>query len=683
VITELGAFAIAFAFVVNLYGTIVAFRGGQKGRADLVRSAERSLFLGFGLLSIASFALLYAFLSRDFGIAYVTNYSSRDLPLFYTISAFWGGQKGSLLLWAWVLALFAAIVARKHREDNRDLMPYVMGVLGVVLVFFEVVLLFVTPPFERLAFVPPDGNGLNPMLQNPGMVFHPTTLYLGYIAFTIPFAFAIAALLTGHLDDRWVRTATTRSWTVFAWFFLTWGNLFGAQWAYVELGWGGFWMWDPVESASFMPWLTGTAFLHSVMIQEKKGMLKVWNMFLIIITFALTLFGTFLTRSGILSSVHTFSESTLGPVFLGFIGAVLVFSFGLLANRMHLLKGRNELDSVVSRESSFFLNNLLFVVVAFAVFLGTVFPLISEAVRGVKITVAAPYFNQVSIPLFLGLIALSGICPLIAWRRASVRNLKRNFTRPALFGLLVAVVLFALGMRHFYALTALALSAFVTATIVSEFYKGARVRRRRSGHGWIRSLMELTARNRRRYGGYIVHFGVILFVVGATGRAFVTETEVLLGEGESVQVGDYTLTYEGMSTYTSLNRRVFAATLDVSKDGRSLGKTTPQKRIYRKWDQPTTEPAIRSTLKEDLYAILLSFDEQKARFKFLINPLMVWLWIGGVVLTAGTLIALWPSGAKRPPTAKSRPTPKEERRPPSVEPTSTPREEVPVHAGVA
>ncbi|MFV1988500.1 MAG: heme lyase CcmF/NrfE family subunit [Gemmatimonadota bacterium] len=681
-ITTLGAFAIAFALVVNLYGTVAAFTGGQKRRADLVRSARRSLFLGFGLLSIASIALLYAFLSRDFGVEYVTNYSSSDLPVFYTISAFWGGQKGSLLLWVWVLALFAVIVAWKHREDNRELMPYIMGVLGVVLIFFELVLIFVTPPFERLAFTPADGNGLNPMLQNPGMVFHPTTLYLGYIAFTIPFAYAIAALLTRQLDDRWIRTAATRNWTMFGWFFLTWGNLFGAQWAYVELGWGGFWMWDPVESASLMPWLTGTAFLHSVMIQEKKSMLKVWNMFLIIITFALTLFGTFLTRSGILSSVHTFSQSSLGPVFLAFIGAVLIFSFGLMANRMHLLKGRNELDSVVSRESSFFLNNLLFVVATFAVFLGTIFPLIAEAVRGVKITVAAPYFNQVNIPIFLGLLALSGICPLIAWRRASARNLKRNFTRPGLFGLLVGVTLFALGIRHVYALLAFSLSAFVTATIVSEFYRGARVRRRRSGHGWIRSLAELVGRNRRRYGGYIVHFGVVLFAIGVAGSAFVTEKEALLGEGESVQVGDYTLTYRGMSTYPSLNRQVFAATLDVVKGGRSVGSVIPQKRLYRTWDQPTTEPAIRSTLVEDLYVILVSFDAQTAGFKFLINPLMAWLWIGGVVLTVGTLIAMWPTDAKRPRPARSRSIPAENRLAPSAEPRLDTEEKLPIHAGI-
>jgi cytochrome c-type biogenesis protein CcmF len=661
-VTNLGAFALTFALAVNAYGTAAAFVGGRRRLTDLVRSAERSILLSFALLTFAAGALAYAFLARDFGVEYVASYSSRDLPLFYTLSAFWGGQKGSLLLWTWVLALFASIVVFRNRNEDRELMPYVMGVLGVVLVFFDVILVFVTPPFDRLPFTPTDGQGLNPMLQNPGMVFHPTTLYLGYVAFTIPFAFAIAALMTGRLDDRWIRT--TRSWTIFAWFFLSWGNLFGAQWAYVELGWGGFWMWDPVESASLMPWLTGTAFLHSVMIQEKKGMLKVWNMFLIIITFGLTLFGTFLTRSGVLSSVHTFSETTLGPIFLGFIGAVLVFSFGLLANRLHLLRGRNELDSVVSRESSFFLNNLLFVGAAFAVFWGTVFPLISEAVRGVKLTVAAPYFNQVTIPIFLGVLALSGICPLIAWRRASLGNLRRNFTKPAAFGVGVGAVLLALGVRHFYALVSLSLASFVLATIVSEFYRGTRVRRAKSGDGWLRSFSGLVARNRRRYGGYIVHMSIVFIAVGATGKAFVQETKATLAEGESARVGDYTVTYQDLESYTSLNRHVTAATIEVRKGGRVVDTLYPQKRFYGNSDQPTTEPAIRSTLAEDLYIVLVAVDPQTASFKFIVNPLIMWLWIGGVVLTIGTLVAMWPTGsrpASPPRRSTGRPHEREER----------------------
>jgi cytochrome c-type biogenesis protein CcmF len=650
VLTEIGAFAILFALAAHGYAVVASLVAARGHHPELHRSAVRSMHLGLVLLTVAAVALVNAFLSRDFGVEYVASYSSRDLPLFYTLSAFWAGQKGSLLLWAWVLAMFGSIVAVRHRKQSAGLLPYVLAVMGVVMLFFDGVLVFVTPPFERLGFMPLDGQGLNPMLQNPGMIFHPTTLYLGYIAFTVPFAFAIAALLTGRLDGEWIRA--TRSWTIFAWFFLTWGNLFGAQWAYVELGWGGFWMWDPVESASFMPWLTGTAFLHSVMIQEKRGMLKVWNLSLIIVTFALTLFGTFLTRSGILSSVHTFSQSSLGPLFLGFIGAVLVFGFGLLAHRAHLLRGTNDLDSVVSRESSFLLNNLLFVGAAFAVFLGTVFPLIAEAVKGTTLTVAAPYYNQVTIPIFLAILALAGICPLIAWRHASTRNLKRNFVGSASFGLLVGLGLFALGVRGFYALLSFSLSAFVLATIAREFYRGTRAIRTKSERGWSGSLVTLISRNRRRYGGYLIHVGVVLAFVGATGKAFVRETKVTLAVGESAEVGDYTLTFRGISQFQNLNRTGIAANIDVSRDGEAIGEILPQKRFYGNSEQPTTEPAIRSNLAEDLYAILVEYSDGRATFKFLVNPLMAWLWIGGLVLTAGTLVAMWPEGTGRRSTGR-------------------------------
>jgi cytochrome c-type biogenesis protein CcmF len=401
-------------------------------------------------------------------------------------------------------------------------------------------------------------------------------------------------------------------------------------------------MWDPVESASLLPWLTGTAFLHSVMIQEKRNMLKVWNVLLIVVTFSLTLFGTFLTRSGILSSVHTFSVSSLGPMFLGLIAAVLILSLGLMAKRMHLLRSKNELDSVVSRESSFLFNNLLFVGVTFAVLWGTVFPLISEAVRGVKITVGPPFFNQVNIPIFLTLLALTGICPLIAWRRASAGNLRRNFLRPAAVGVVVGVSLVAAGLRHPYALISCALAAFVLATSVSEFYKGTRARRQVSGKGWLRSLSDLVGRNQRRYGGYIVHFGVVLFFIGATGKAFVQETRATLSPGESARIGDYVATYRGKETYPDRNRFVVAARLEVTENGNAIGTLMPQKRFYRTAEQPTTEVAIRATLKEDLYIILDGWEGDAASFKFLLNPLMMWLWISGVVVTVGTVIAVWP-----------------------------------------
>ncbi|MFQ6046319.1 MAG: heme lyase CcmF/NrfE family subunit [Gemmatimonadales bacterium] len=639
-VTEIGSFALLLALLVSAYTTVVAVHGGRTRRLAFIRSAENGIVLIFSLLGVATAALVHAFVTRNFAIEYVASYSSRDLPLAYAVAALWGGQKGSLLLWALVLALFGSVVVVQNRWKNRELLPYVVGVVGALLLFFNVLLVFVTPAFERLPFTPADGQGLNPMLQNPGMIFHPTTLYLGYIGFTIPFAFAIAALITGRLGDQWIRT--TRRWTVFSWFFLTWGNLFGAQWAYVELGWGGFWMWDPVESASLLPWLTGTAFLHSVMIQEKKNMLKVWNVFLIVITFGLTLFGTFLTRSGILSSVHTFSEATLGPMFLGLIAAVLILSFGLMAKRMHLLRSKNELDSVISRESSFLMNNLLFLGATFAVFWGTVFPLISEAVRGVKITVGAPFFNQVNTPIFLALLGLTGICPLIAWRRASAANLRRNLLRPALVGGLVGISLFAAGMRHVYALISFTISAFVIATIVSEFYRGARARRQITGKAWPEALIDLVSRNSRRYGGYVVHFGVVVFLIGVTGKAFVQETKALLSPGDTVRIGDYSVKYTGIEQYSDRNRVALAATLDVTRGGRSIARLTPQKRTYRTAEQPTTEVAIHSTLKEDLYVIFEGYDGDLASFKLIVNPLTAWLWIAGVIITVGTMIAMWP-----------------------------------------
>ncbi len=434
---------------------------------------------------------------------------------------------------------------------------------------------------------------------------------------------------------------------MFSWLCLTWGNLLGAQWAYVELGWGGFWMWDPVENASFMPWLTGTAFLHSVMIQEKKNMLKVWNVFLVIITFALTLFGTFLTRSGVISSVHSFSTSSLGPLFLGFIGAVLIFSLGLLTSRMHLLRSANELDSVVSRESSFLVNNLLFVVAAFAVLWGTVFPLISEAVRGVKITVGPPFYNQVTIPVFLGVLALMGICPLIAWRRTSVRNLRRNFLRPGAVGLLAGLALALAGMRDRYALFALTLAVFVSATIVLEFYRGTRARRQLSGKSWPAAFGDLVSRNHRRYGGYLVHFGVVLVFIGVAGKAFVQETTATLRKGQAATVGAYTLTYRDRTVARAQNWWTVTANLDVTRHGNALGTLAPEKRYYRTADEPTTEAAIRSTLREDLYVILSGYDEDRASFKLIVNPLTAWLWIGGLVMSAGTVVALLPDRRQR------------------------------------
>src|SRR3990172_4043429 len=549
---EIGGLAISLAFVVSLYGVAAPLLGQALKRPELARSGSAAVYANFLLLSVASAALLQALLARDFGNAYVASYTSKDLGFWYTLAAFWAGQAGSLLFWALLLTGFTALVVWRQ-SVYRELMPYVIATLMGTSAFFTMLLAFVSSPFARVPFTPADGSGLNPLLQNPGMFFHPPTQYLGYVGFTIPFAFAIAAMATRRLDDEWIRA--TRRWTLAAWFFLTWGVIFGMQWAYVELGWGGYWAWDPVENASLMPWLTATAFLHSVMIQEKRDMLKVWNLILIVLTFGLVIFGTFLTRSGVLSSVHSFALSSMGPLFFAFIAVILIVSFTLLALRLPWLKSAGDLDSLVSRESSFLFNNLILVGAAFSVFLGTIFPMISEAVRGVKISVGAPFFNQVNVPIGLALLLVMGLCPLLAWRKASLANLSRNFLFPGGLGLLTAVGLVAAGVRQPVAVTAFALSAFVTATILLDFHRGAMVRR---GHGepYPLALGRLVLRNRRRYGGYVVHLGVILLFAGMAGSTFSSQQEAVLRPGQTVAINQYTLRYEGISQYPTQSAMV-------------------------------------------------------------------------------------------------------------------------------
>ena len=637
---------LLLAFVLAGYAAWAAFFGGRWHREELIKSAERTVVALFLQTSLLIGILLYAFLISDFSVEYVASYSNRTLPTFYKVSAIWAGQAGSLLFWAWLLVLFSAIVVWQNQKKNRELMPYVTGVLMITAFFFYGLMVYATSPFKQLPVPPPDGNGLNPMLQNPGMVMHPPTLYLGYVGFTVPFAFAIAALITRRLDSQWIKT--TRRWTLVSWMFLTLGNLFGAKWAYVELGWGGYWAWDPVENASFMPWLTGTAFLHSVMIQERRGMLKIWNLVLIFLTFALTIFGTFITRSGIISSVHSFGVSNLGPLFLAFLAFTLFGSFYLLWLRRPQLQSEHRLDAVLSRESSFLFNNLILVGMAFAVFWGTIFPILSEAVRGVKITVGPPFFNQVNIPIGLALLALTGICPLIAWRKASKKNLQRNFTIPLIAGVIAAVVLVIFGIRSMYPVLSFALSAFVLVTILLEFYRGTAARARISGRGWLAALWDLTMRNKRRYGGYIVHLGVIMIFVGITGSsAFQQEKTLTMAVGDSVSIGDYVVYYEGLEDQSDEHAQVVAARMRVEKNGEMLGTLYPARQKHLNHD-PVSEVAIRQTLKEDLYLILAGWDEkQRASVKVLVIPLVAWIWIGGVVMIIGTLIALGPDRFKR------------------------------------
>ncbi|MGQ0794314.1 MAG: heme lyase CcmF/NrfE family subunit [Deltaproteobacteria bacterium] len=647
---ETGNISIFLAFVISVYTLVASAVGAKTNRRDLVKSAEHGAYAMWFLLTIASISLVHALVTRDFSLKYVASNTSRDLSTVYTVTAFWAGQAGSLLLWAWILSIYTALVVLLNRGKSRLMMPYVLATLAGVSCFFIYLIAFVESPFEKLPFTPNDGRGLNPLLQNPYMVIHPLVLYFGYVGVAVPFAFGIGALLSGRLEDEWIRNS--RKWTLLFWTFLSVGLILGARWAYLELGWGGYWAWDPVENAAFMPWLVGTAFLHSVMIQEKKGMLKKWNMILLILTFFLSIFGTFITRSGVISSVHSFAQSDIGPYFLGFIAFILLFSFAVFLMRQAELKTENRYDSILSRESAFLFNNLLFLGAAFSVFLGTIFPILTEAIQGEKILVGPPYFNRVNVPIGLILIFLMGVGPLISWRRASAQNLIRNFMYPTVFAALTAVGLFALGMRSGVAILSFALCGFVTGTVFLEFYRGVRVRSGR-GENLLIAFSRLVMRNRRRYGGYVVHLGVVLIVIGITGSSvFVKQKEATLAPGQSVTLADYTFRFDGLTQYTTDAKNATVARLSVfSAEGRPLGEMKPEKNIYKyegnREINQETEVALRSTMRDDLYVILADFDESgRAAFRLAINPMVSWIWYGGVLLLIGAVIAMAPSRAQ-------------------------------------
>lgn len=656
--TALGELALWVALPLSIWGTVLAFIGGRNERGDLVLSAERSVHAVFFLLILASAGIVAAFVGDKFEYWYVANYSNRELDLYYKISGLWAGQRGSLLFWALLLGFFSSLTVFQNRNKNREFMPYVTGVLLSILAFFIVVLLFAeVNPFERLPFTPANGQGLNPQLQNYWMTIHPPTLYLGFTAFAVPFAFAMAALLSGRLDSRWL--VVTRRWTLVSWFFLTNGIIFGMRWAYEELGWGGYWFWDPVENASLLPWLTATAFLHSVMIQENRGMLKVWNMSLVILTFELTIFATFLTRSGLIESVHSFAQNTsIAYIFLTFMGAVLILGTLLILHRKPSLQSENRIESFLSRESAFLFNNLILLGAAFAVLWGTLFPLITEGVTGQTIAVGPPFFNAVNLPIGLVLLALTGIGPVIAWRRATRRNLKRNFALPVAVLLGVTAGLVVAGMRHPMALATFAISTFVLTVIVVEFWKGTKARARIEGEGYARALVHLVARNRRRWGGYMVHVGVVVVFAAFAGSAFDVEVSQTMEPGETVTIASpfghtYNLTYQGLSSSRNPNMWSWVALFSVARDGKSLGATTSERRLYLVNEQQATEVGIRSTPLEDLYVILSGVENmqgvvandpgsQRAQFRVLVNPLVGWIWYGGLVITIGSLVALWP-----------------------------------------
>ena len=654
--TLLGSFALWAAFLLGLWGVGLSFFGNWRENPATALAVRRGVFAVCAALLVATLSLWKGIFSHDFNIEYVWAYTSRNLPEYYLISAFWAGQKGSMLFWAVVLSIFAALAQALTSQRHKDLLPYVAGVTNLVVIFFVGVMLFAhhSNPFERMAVTPPDGNGLNPQLQNPGMVMHPPMLYLGYISITIPFAFGIAAMLAGKLDAGWI--IAMRKWALASWIFLSVGITLGMWWAYVELGWGGVWAWDPVENASLHPWLVLTAFLHSVMIQEKRGMLKRWNMALVVGAFLLSIFGTFITRSGVISSVHSFTQSDIGYYFLAFLLVSAILSFTLLYTRWPSLQAEVQLESLVSRESAFLFNNLALVGIAFSVLWGTLFPIVSEAVRGTKISVGPPFFNRVNVPLGLLLLFLTGVGPLIAWRKASMANLQRQFILPTAGFVLTAAVLLVAGMRTFYALMSLALAGFVMVTIIQEFQRGVRARMSMYQENIFLALVHLVERNRRRYGGYIVHVGIVIYFVAFTGLAFKTEKSVDLTPGETATIHspfgyDYTLTARGVSQYVMLNRKVTAATLAVTRNGKRIGDIKSEKRQHmdsfgNDEFEPSTEVGIMSDLREDLYVVYAgSIDgTERAHFTFHVNPLVSWFWIGGAILTLGGILAMWPGG---------------------------------------
>jgi cytochrome c-type biogenesis protein CcmF len=633
------------ALGLAVYGGLAAGVGAKTGRLALVESAQHAALGVFALVTSCFALLTYAFLTFDFSVRYVATNTNLGTPFYYRITGVWGALEGSIILWSWMLALYTIILIVRHRVGARELYPWALATMLGILAFFLLVMTVAAPPFQRQIPVPPDGRGLNPLLEDTGMITHPVALYLGFTGFTVPFAFAMAALITGRIGDTWL--ALTRRWTIVAWYFLSLGLLIGGWWSYHVLGWGGYWAWDPVENAAFMPWLTGTAFLHSVMIQERRRMLRLWNISLVILTFGLTLFGTFLTRSGVIASVHAFTQGSIGILFLSFLALVLLTALGLVAWRWETIRSEGELDSVVSRESAFLLNNVLLVAAAFTVFFGTVFPLLSEAVRGVKVSVGAPFFNQVNIPLFLSLVFLMGVGPLIAWRRASADNLKRNFLWPVLLGIAAAAAAFALGVRSFLAVLTFATTVFVAVTIAVDFTRATRARLR-LGESLLPAMGRLLVRHNRRYGGFVVHLGILIIALGVMGsHAWSVQTETTLRRGETAELAGYRFRFDGLTAVEESNHFKVVGDFTVS-NGRVLGVLRPAKKFYPQEQAPIAYVDYRLGLREDLYLVLGDFarDGSQATIKLQVNRLVSWIWIGGFVLTLGALLAILPERHK-------------------------------------
>jgi len=666
--SQIGSFALLVALALSAYCLLagaLALGRQTAGSARLSETARRAGIASFAAVFLAATVLVVAAFQNNFSIAYIFHHSNRDLSAPYKFATLWSGQEGSLLFWSLLLSAYGLVLRLRYKTDPR-LFAYASVILAAVQVFFLLLLNFAAHPFAIMeGSLPPDGNGLNPLLQYPEMVIHPPMLYLGYVGFTVPFSFALAALIMRYPGEKWIHI--TRRWTMVTWGFLTCGIFLGAHWAYRVLGWGGYWGWDPVENASLMPWLTGTAFLHSVMMQEKRGMLKTWNMWLIFATFMLSIFGTFLTRSGVVSSVHAFAQSSIGDWFVAFLALIFVTCALFYAKNRSHLRSEHKLESLVSRESSFLFNNLLFVVACFTVLWGTLFPVLSEWVQGNKVTVGAPFFNRVNVPVALLLLLLTAVGPLLAWRKTSLESLKRNFLWPAIGALAVGVLLVALGWRpwndiaYFYSQMTIMLSVLVALTVISEFVRGGRVIGRHTGQNLVASIGQLARRNTRRYGGYVVHFGVIVIMIGFAGSVFNKDTEKEMGFGDRMGIGPYTLMCESYTQDDNPNYSSEWAVIDVFKGGKKIDTMYPERRFYKASQQASTIPQVRSTVGGDLYLVYEGLNQDTGRpiLKAHLNPLVTWIWVGVWIMIAGTLLALVPNAmpARVPAPAYIQPEP--------------------------
>lgn len=667
-LADIGLIALIMAFFLALYSTLASGYGGWKDRYPFIQSGRNAALITFPLLTISVVILVYSLVSLDFSLAYVADVSSRAMAPFFRLTALWGGQAGSILFWAWLMAGFVVVVARRKWDADRELLPFVLLVAMGTTAFFIGLSVFIDNPFARLwhvegasklttaifrpenamAYLLQDGNGLNPLLRHFGMIGHPPTTYLGFTGFVIPYAFAIAALIKGKVnDDAWIKT--TRRWTLFAWLFLSIGLVLGGRWAYDVLGWGGFWGWDPVENAMLLPWLTATAFLHSVMIQEKRGMLKAWNFILIILTYSLILFGTFITRTGIIDSVHSFAKSALGPVFFAFIGFTFIGSISLLLRNLRQLKSENEIESFFSREAAFLFQNMLFLAVTFAVFWGTIFPMISEVVTGTKMTVGPPFFKKVAGPLFSVILLLMAIAPFVAWRRQKVSKLANALLWPFIISLIVSTAWVSFHSQHPASAFSLWMISFVWLSILWEFWRGIRARMKNKNENPLLALKRLIGRNHRRYGGYIVHLGVLMIAMGFIGDSFFkSETQGAISVGEELQIGRYTLRFDNLLQYPgSDGREILEASTSLFKDGEYIRRLLPRRDFFIVQNQPVSVPGVYSTLAEDVYVLLIGWEDigkESSTFKIYVNPLINWTWIGGVVLVLGVLVAAMPLG---------------------------------------